>query len=237
MLVEKKWIGFDLDDTLHEFRRSSKTATEEVLKMVATRYDLPTSVAALMDIYTKTLKAQTANAFSDGKTSFQYRQQRFSALLSELLLPEDTESMSELLETYESTLKASLKLKCGALELLSTIKNMGKKIVVITEGPQDAQERTVKDLGIDKYIDLLATTNYFRLSKLDGLYPKVIQHLGVSPSDMAYVGDNEQRDMEPAMAEGILCFHLAEDQDVSLGTVPSQINTLRNLQYTLADGK
>ena len=49
----------------------------------------------------------------------------------------------------EFTLMNLLELKCGALDLLSMIKDMGKKIVVITEGPQDAQERTVQGLGIE----------------------------------------------------------------------------------------
>ena len=49
---------------------------------------------------------------------------------------------------------SSLELKCGALDLLSMIKDMGNKMVVITEGPQDAQEGTVQGLGIEGCIDL-----------------------------------------------------------------------------------
>lgn len=47
--------------------------------------------------------------------------------------------MGEILGSYEATLMTSLELKCGALDLLSMVKDMGKKTVVITEGPQDAQ--------------------------------------------------------------------------------------------------
>lgn len=163
-----------------------------------------------------------------------YRRERFLSVLTKFSLPQDSTFLAGLLEVYESTLKASLELKCGALALLSTIKKMGKKIVVITEGPQDAQERTVKDLGIDGYIDFLATTNHFRVTKLDGLFAQVLVYLGISPSDIAYVGDNEQRDMQPAMAEGILCIHLSEAEDISLDAFPPRINTLRKLQYILS---
>jgi putative hydrolase of the HAD superfamily len=112
---------------------------------------------------------------------------------------------------------------------------MGKKIIVMTEGPQDAQERTVQNLGLSAYIDFLATTNQFRVTKTNGLFPTVLGHLGISPGDMAYVGDNEQRDMEPAMAEGIFSIHLAEAKHVSLGASPPRINTLRKLQYIFSD--
>lgn len=51
---------------------------------------------------------------------------------------------------------------------------------------------------------------------------------------MAYIGDNEQRDMKPAMVEGIFSIHLAEMNHVSLHTMPPQINTLKKLQYILS---
>jgi putative hydrolase of the HAD superfamily len=143
--------------------------------------------------------------------------------------------MAELLGSYEASLMASLELKCGALGLLSAVRNRGKKIVIVTEAPQVAQERTVQGLEIGGYIDFLDTTNHFRVTKTSGLFPKVLEHLGISPGDMAYIGDNEQRDMKPAMAEGVFSIHLAETKHVSLNTFPPQINTLRKLQYILSN--
>lgn len=145
--------------------------------------------------------------------------------------------MDTLLESYEHTLTESLQLKRGALCLLSTIKNMGKKIVIITEGPQDAQERTIQALGIGGYVDFIATMNHLQVTKTSGLFKKVLGHLGISPADMAYSGDNEQRDMERAMAEGIFSvhLHLDETRHVSLDAFPPHINTLRKLQYILSD--
>lgn len=235
ILAEKIWIGFDLDDTLHEFRRSSGTATDKVLEEISERYGTP--ILALKGEYSRVLKAKTANAFSDGKTSFDYRRERFTSVLAHFSLPQDDQFMVELLESYEATLMTSLELKCGALDLLSMMKDMGKKIVVITEGPQDAQERTVQGLGIEGYVDFLATTNYFGVVKTAGLFPRVLEHLGVSSGDMAYIGDNEQRDMKPALAEGIFSIHLAEMKHISLNAIPPQINTLRKLQYILSDDR
>ena len=67
----------------------------------------------------------------------------------------------------------SLELKCGALDLLSMIKDMGKKIIVTTKSPQDAQERVVWGLRIEGYMDFLATTNYFGVAKTAGLFLRV----------------------------------------------------------------
>lgn len=232
ILLEKAWVGFDLDDTLHEFRHASSAATATVFASITERHGVP--APALREEYSKILRKGTANAFSDGKTSFDYRRERFSSLLERFSLPHDAEFMDGLLASYEAALVASFELKCGALSLLSTVKNLGKKIVVITEGPQDAQERTVEALGIAGHVDFLATTNRFGVSKVDGLFGKVLEHLGVYPSDVAYVGDNYERDMQPAMAEGIFSIHLAEAKNVSLASFPPQVNTLKKLQVILS---
>jgi hypothetical protein len=55
------------------------------------------------------------------------------------------------------------------------------------------------------------------------LYKRLVQE---PSSAIAYIGDNEQRDMKPAMAERIL----AELKPVSFDTRPPQMNTLRKLE-------
>lgn len=235
IISERTWIGFDLDDTLHEFRRSSGTATDTVLAEISKRHNTP--LPALKHEYATILKVKTANAFADGKTSLDYRRERFASVLSHFSLPQDDQFLSEILELYEATLSASLELKCGALELLSLIKEIGKKIVIITEGPQDAQERAVRGLGIDGFIDFLATTNQFGVAKTDGFFRRVLEHLHITPGDMVYIGDSEERDMKPALAEGIFSIHLAETKHVSFNTIPPKINTLRKLQYILSNDR
>ena len=143
--------------------------------------------------------------------------------------------MVEFLGSYEGTLMSSLELKCGALDLLSMVKDMGKKIVVITKDPPDAQERTVQGLGIERCIDFLDTTSCLGVVKTGGLFPRVLEHLGVSPGDKAYIGANEQRDIKPALVEGIFSIHLAEMKHVSLNPILPQINTLRKLQIILSN--
>jgi putative hydrolase of the HAD superfamily len=232
ILAEKLWVGFDLDDTLHEFRRSSGKATNRVFKRIHEQFGVP--LPALEEQYSLILKAKTATAFSDGKTSSYYRRERFASLLARFYLPQDKQFIEELLDLYEDTLTASLELKCGALSLLFAVKNEGKKIIIITEGPQDAQEKTIEALGISGYIDFLATTNHFLVTKTSGLFSKVLNHLDISPADVVYIGDSKERDMKPAMAGGIFSIHLDEANHESLDISPDsppRINTLGRLQH------
>lgn len=64
-LLEKSWFGFDLDDTLHEFRRASGKATAVIFDLISAEHHV--SVADLKDKYALVLGQTTSNAFSDGQ--------------------------------------------------------------------------------------------------------------------------------------------------------------------------
>lgn len=222
ILKSKTWFGFDLDDTLHEFRKARRAATTHCLNRIANSSNI--KLEDLQEVYGIILKQGTADAFTDGKTSHDYRRARFAATLSHFGLSHDI--VDELLEDYERMLVKNLTLKPGATSLLKAIKSSGRKIVVITEGPQDAQERAIQDLGIAEYIDFLATTNFFGVSKTSGLFPKVLDHLQILPDEIAYIGDSTQRDIEPATKEGIYAIHLHETQAEPLVLQAPSINSL-----------
>jgi putative hydrolase of the HAD superfamily len=61
ILTEKLWFGFDLDDTLHEFRRASGAATHSVLEEIC--HHSGTSLQRLKGEYRKVLRDKTANGF------------------------------------------------------------------------------------------------------------------------------------------------------------------------------
>jgi FMN phosphatase YigB (HAD superfamily) len=233
ILRTKTWFAFDLDDTLHEFRKASGAAVSAVLGLIHQRYLIP--IDDLREAYSEILKKGTAAAFTDGKTSHEYRKERFLAVLEQFsTAPHDKLLLlEELADTYETVLEGSLELKCGVMSLLTHLRAMGKKIAVITEGPQDAQERTLRALKLDDKIDFLATTNFFRVSKVDGLLGKVLEKLNIGASDMAYVGDSKERDIIPAAAHDIYAIHYTEMTSFSLDLNPPQINTLKKLEHIL----
>ncbi|KAK2779718.1 had-superfamily subfamily variant 1 [Colletotrichum kahawae] len=231
ILADKTWFGFDLDDTLHEFRHVSSAATAKTLEAISQQYGQSTD--ALKEVYSNILRDKTLNAFSDGKTSFEYRLDRFTTLLERFSLAHDIEFVDRLLDIYEDTLTRSLQLKDGALGLFATLKEKGKKVAVITEGPQDAQERTVKQLGLAEHINFLATTNFFRVSKTEGLFPRVFEHLDIQPSDMVYIGDNAVRDTVPAREAGIFAIHYNEQAETFLDGPSPQVKSLAEIEALL----
>ncbi|XWX01536.1 hypothetical protein V2A60_009564 [Cordyceps javanica] len=240
-LAKVTWVGFDLDDTLHEFRRASAAAATDALRLISEQYGA--DMDALQACYARVLRSKTAAAFSDGRRSEDYRRERFASVLEGLSLvrgdddpDEVTEMTTRVVARYGATLERSLQRKPGALELLAALRARGKRIVVVTEGPQDGQEWTLRRLGLmtpppppaaaaaaaaaaesepepepEPLVDVLATSNAFGVSKVDGLFERVLQHLGVPGNEVLFVGDSYERDVLPARRAGMLAVHYAED--------------------------
>ncbi|KAI4280134.1 MAG: hypothetical protein L6R38_004680 [Xanthoria sp. 2 TBL-2021] len=222
-LSSKTHFGFDLDDTLHSFRKASGTASAAVFEYLAstttkTTTKTPPTIEELKTTYAQILSRTTSTAFADGKTSTDYRKDRFIALMQAhgLNSSNNEETLSHLLTLYKHTLQASLALKPGAAHLLSKLKSLGKTIVVITEGPEDAQVWTLQHLGIADKVDVLMTSNAVGKSKTEGLFGEVLGRLGIGAERMVFVGDSVARDVEPARAEGILTVLYDEGGSVRL---------------------
>ncbi|KAF2008005.1 hypothetical protein P154DRAFT_13775 [Amniculicola lignicola CBS 123094] len=167
-----------------------------------------------------------------------FQWERFAALLSHFGLPTGEELPAHLLQLYESKLTASLELKGGVMGLPSIIGKLGgEKLWSQLKALRMHRIALSKLIGPALYIDFLATTNHFRVPMTDRLFLKALKHLGISPGDIAYVGDSEQRDMKPAIMEGTLTIHLDEAKHISLASFPPRINTLRKSYYMVADDR
>jgi putative hydrolase of the HAD superfamily len=70
-----RWIAFDLDDTLHHFRRASTRASEAVFCDIERQFGI--GVDDLGAAYREILSAAQSRHFSQPKTSREYLAERF----------------------------------------------------------------------------------------------------------------------------------------------------------------
>ncbi|KAI4630253.1 hypothetical protein J4E80_001187 [Alternaria sp. BMP 0032] len=219
-LKNATWYFFDLDDTLHEFRKASSAAVDATLRLILEDHahqelsaGEPLTIAELKAEYLKILKTGTSAAFVDGKTSHEYRAERFQGVMKSFGIGCTEQQMQALLDTYEATITQYLQLKEGAIPLLRTLKQQGKSIAIITEGPQDSQERTVAALGLEPYSDRLVTTNKLGVAKIVGLFGKALEIIGVKSEEVVMVGDSLDRDVVPAAEAGIDCVWFVQKEE------------------------
>ena len=194
-----KWIGFDLDDTLHRFTPASQKAATKVFEHIINSHpDL--TMGRLSDQYKQICK-EYVTSFTDGRSSRSYRSERMQQLLKRSGI--STTSADELVDIYAAGLAESLELEDGASDVLRKIKGEGLNVAVITEGPHDAQEWTIKKLGLSKMIDRLITSNKERISKKNGLFDVFIERTRAQASECFVVGDSIDNDILPANKSGI----------------------------------
>lgn len=228
-----KWIGFDLDDTLHFFKKSSGAASEAVFSYIGNAFSIPAE--ELRHSYKKILAAAQSTNFSEGKTSRQYRKERFGKLLEDFSVSAPLQ-LEEALDIYDEKLAKSLQLKDGALEALTASKRAGLSVMIITEGPQDAQVITIDRLGLAPFVDLLVTSAAEQVSKSDGLFSRAFEKAQCSPSEVIYIGDSIERDIIPTSQMGVLNFYVGDAEIKIPGTLKiSNLHQIEELINELAD--
>lgn len=83
------------------------------------------------------------------------------------------------------------------------LKAHGIKVAIITEGPIDAQEWALQQLGLMPLIDRLFTSNQEGISKKDGLFQIALKKLHISANKILHICDSYHHDIVPARVLGI----------------------------------
>jgi putative hydrolase of the HAD superfamily len=91
----KYFFFFDLDDTLHSFRSASAAATTSTFCLIISHHT-GLDLDDLRKIYSQILISSTKYAFTDGKTSHEYRAERYRLLLEHSGLRAGAMQMQEL---------------------------------------------------------------------------------------------------------------------------------------------
>lgn len=194
-----KAVSFDLDDTLHRYRQASGHAMTAVYDYIEEQYGRP--VAQLREAYSVILHTAQANHFVENKPAREYRRTRFDALLERfsILGLHDTEAC---LDIYQETLDRNLTLNPGAREALQAARQQGLRTMVVTEGPDDAQQGVLARLKLAPLVDHLITSSRLGVSKTDGLYAAAAAEAGLPGSAILHVGDSPLRDAQAARKAG-----------------------------------
>ena len=196
-----KWIYFDLDGTLHDFVYASTKANEESIRLICEYLDIDYLEA--FDIYKNIFRTSQGNHFVSSFSSNEHRLSRFSKLIehySFLEIPSDFQFL--MLHTYNMNFARNLKPYKDVIKLFLNLRKREKKIAIVSEGPHDAQEFVIQQLGLTPLIDLLATSGKYNLSKSDGLFKKTLDLTNASSEEVLVIGDSPERDIYPAQKIG-----------------------------------
>jgi HAD superfamily hydrolase (TIGR01509 family) len=184
-----KAVLFDLDDTLHD-----KSAT---LRAVAARQYETGGLAQRGVPECDWLQQYLAlnNQRIEKTEVFDRLRQRFD-------LPQPL--AASLLADFDDTLGAQARPFAGAIELVRSCRSRGWKTGLVTNGRDAFQRSKVAGLGLAEDLDAVVTSGGLGIKKPDHrIFETVLKLLDVEPRETAFIGDDFDADMQPALQLGM----------------------------------
>lgn len=227
-----KALFFDLDDTLHDFRQASGESMDRVYSKITHEYGIDKEL--LKGRYAELLKQAEERAFLDGRSSTDYRLERFCNLLQFFGIRDDILA-NDLVRIYGEELEKRMKLFPEVLPVLDALQK-SYDLYVVTEGPVDAQRRTIQILGLEGYFKGIFISGGVRKAKSSGeLFNHAILESGHFPQEAMLIGDSYQRDVVGGMKAGLRVIWLnRENKPAGEGPKPSiEIRDFTELQSVL----
>lgn len=131
---------------------------------------------------------------------------------------EDDVLLMQLL-TAEAALEFdTIRLNSGAKELLSMLKNLGKKIIVVSDMYLTANDLKcmAEILGIDEFISQYYVSGDIGYAKYTGmLFKHVLQAESISADEIIHIGDNYHSDYIAASRVGVKSFWFFQKKNLS----------------------
>jgi putative hydrolase of the HAD superfamily len=176
----------DLDDTLCNTWEAGKKTLMRVLLFLLRRRKFKAIAYFLMRKYRRFEGSRRLHLLDLDKI--------VEVVMRDIYPDISVEELGEILSYVEGTFFKFLKLYSDALPFLSGLRELGAKVVLITDSSTEWQRKKLRILGIEGYFDDVIISGETGHSKLDDYNFKLA--LRRFPSDEVYVvGDRDETDM------------------------------------------
>lgn len=209
-------VGFDLDDTLFDHRGATTHAVRRFT--IDLGYDpTPRRAAAWFE-----LEAEHFESWRAGRVSFEeQRRLRMQGFLNRLGADRvaSTGELDAFFARYLADYRSSWCAFPDAAPVLSTLRDRGVRIGILTNGNHAQQLDKLDVIGLAPLVDVVCTSEDIGVAKPDPrAFITLADRLGCSTSEMAFIGDHPDTDVAGARAVGIAaaCVHRDDDAPVTL---------------------
>ncbi len=233
---EIRWVWFDLDDTLIDFRTNSRIALAKTYHRggLDRWFD---SIADWTECYERHNHALWDAAARGEITSAFLKAERFRRPLVEAGMSDgDARCISDSLSTLYLDLLADEKaLVPGAIEALESVRAAGAKTGILSNGFSIVQGRKMERAGLTGYIDKVVLSDDIDIMKPDvRLYRYAMESVGVPDcSRHAMIGDNLKTDIQGALNAGWTAFFLQPGRGKEHVGVPDGVVSVDSLMQAV----
>lgn len=226
-MIRGKVVWIDLDDTLWDFKANSRVA----LAGLYLDYELCRwfdGEKAWIECYERHNHALW-DLYNHALITKEYlMSERFRRPLAEVGSPMTTEYGRQFDREYLDRLARCTVLIDGAVELLESLRDMGCRIGILSNGFTEVQYRKIRNSGLEPYVDFVVLSDDIGVNKPD---VRIFRHAetvcGADAADCIMIGDNPDTDIAGALNAGwqAIYFSRKGDRHPAVQTV----NTLRQL--------
>ncbi|MEH7883454.1 HAD family hydrolase [Bacillus sp. JJ1609] len=190
-MPEIKAVFFDLDGTLLDRNAS-------LVKFIKDQYERYIKELSLIN------KQHFINRFLElDCRGYVWKDRVYSQLLQEMKITSLTWEV--LLEDYLNNFKHACVPFRNVRKVLETLRQMGIKLGLISNGKRQFQRDNLKALGIADYFNTILISEEVGLRKPDPLiFQMGLDHLSVSAEESIFVGDHPENDIKAARDAGML---------------------------------
>ncbi len=184
------WVFFDADNTLFDFDASSILAFGALVDQL----NIPQS----SDLY-KTYKKHNAHVwhlFENGQIDAQnLRSKRFELFFNDIGFDFDGLKANNL---YLDLLVDNVRLLDGAVALLQELKDLGVKMLIITNGLKEVQKPRLEKVGLTHFFEDIIVSDEIGVAKPDGAFFTFAEKAANHPpkNEVLVIGDSLNSDIQ-----------------------------------------
>jgi len=198
-----KAVIFDIDGTIYSYVTNDKIAVESLCKFA--EQNLNVAEKDFRAVYKEARRIVKEERLTDGGA--RHSRVLFFQTALELLGKNPFCHVLEMYDIYWNNFLANMKPFEGAAEFIKKLKGAGVKIALCTDMTAHIQYRKIKQLGLNKFIDFMVTSEETGLEKpARVMFELALQKMKVTAAETAYFGDSPERDIEGAAKVGITPF-------------------------------
>ena len=194
-------VGFDLDGTLFDHRGSATNGVRFFLRTLGTN---PTDKA--VDLWFAVEEAEFEH-WRAGRISFQeQRRRRLRSVLTALGISFDDEPgcLDLLFDQYLTEYRRAWRLFADVAEVLSSLRDRGYRLGVLTNGSEDQQLGKLSATGVAEFFDVVCISETIGVQKPDSrAFETLARSLNVESHRCLFIGDSPDHDVAGATAAGM----------------------------------
>lgn len=204
--MQKRQLFFDLDRTLWDFETNSRIALQKMYDEL----QLGNHFSHFLHFYHTYVRinADLWLRFGKGKiTKAELREGRFLKTLAHHGI-ENTDLAKKLSDDYIVISPSQTNLFAGTKEVLTSLKNDGYKLHIITNGFPEVQHLKLKNSGIDHFFDTVLCSEEVGVGKPNRqIFQHALKTTNCSTNHAVMIGDDMRTDIQGALQAGWQAIH------------------------------